>query len=74
MYRGILMPKIKLNPKSSGETESYGAFVNVDYDNAIVEAEYILEQKGHPVAYVRGSELYWLVIMNGMCILRGLNR
>jgi hypothetical protein len=50
------MTKIKLLPKSSAETEPYGAWKNVNYDNAIVEAE-LFEQKGLQGAYILGEEL-----------------
>jgi hypothetical protein len=50
------MTKIKLLPKSSAETEPYGAWKNVNYDNAIVEAE-LFEHKGLQGAYILGEEL-----------------
>lgn len=50
------MTKIKLSPKSSAETESYLSFKDVDYDNAVVEAE-VFEQKGLQGAYILGEEL-----------------
>lgn len=66
------MLKIKLSPKSSGETEPYGAFVNVDYDNAILECEKITEEKGISVAHIRGSELLTIGVSKDTIRLDGL--
>ncbi len=64
------MTKIKLKPKSSAETEPYGAFVNMDYDNAIVEAELYLD-KGKQCAYVLGEELIKIGVAPKTIILQG---
>ena len=64
------MTKIKIKPKSSSETEPYGAFVNVDYGNAIVEAELYLD-KDKQCAYVLGEELIKIGVIPKTIILQG---
>lgn len=66
------MPKIKLKPKSSAETEPYGAFVNVDYDKAVLECERITHEKGHDVAWIRGSELLTIGVIKDTIRVDGL--
>lgn len=66
----IVMTKIKLLPKSSAETEPYGAWKNVNYDNAIVEAE-VFEQKGLQGAYILGEELLRIGVDSGSVVPKG---
>lgn len=66
------MTKIKLKPKSSAETEAYGAFKGVDYNNAIVEAVDIWEEKGMMVAKILGSELINIGVMQDRVNPKGL--
>lgn len=49
--------KIHLHPKSSGETEAYPSMQNIDYDNAVVEAEVITKPNKPACALILGSEM-----------------
>lgn len=64
------MTKIKLKPKSSAETEPYGAWKNVDYTKTIVEAE-VFERKGMLGAYILGEELLRIGVDSGSVIPKG---
>lgn len=70
MEKLTVMTKIKLLPKSSAETGIYGAWQNIDYDNAIVEAE-LFKQKDLMGAYILGEELLRIGVDSGSVIPKG---